>query len=55
MEATKRRVHFLGSGYESVKFVIVNAYTNLEAIEKAIEIYDRMGWSFSYCEIEVED
>lgn len=49
-----KRVHFIGSGYESIQFVFVDAETNSEAISKAIEEYKRNGWSFRYCEIEVD-
>jgi hypothetical protein len=50
-----KRVHFIGSGYESLKSVIVQAETNAEAFEKAESMYDCNGWSFVYCEMEVED
>lgn len=50
----KKRVHFIGSGYESVKWVMVEAETNGEAIRKAMEEYRRNGWIFHFCEIEVD-
>lgn len=50
----RKRVHFIGSGYESVRFVIVDAETNGEAIRRALEEYERNGWDFHYCELEVE-
>lgn len=49
-----KRVHFIGNGYESVAFVLVEAETNREAIDKAIEMYHRNEWAFHYCEIEVD-
>ena len=49
-----KRVHFIGSGYESVKWVKVEAETAGEAIEKALQIYEAKGWKFNYNEIEVE-
>lgn len=49
-----KKVHFIGSGYESVKWVIVEAETNGEAIDKAVEEYKRNGWTFDYNEIEVD-
>ncbi len=49
-----KRVHFIGSGYESIKFVTVDAATPAEAIEKALELYKANGWSFKYNEIEVD-
>lgn len=49
-----KRVHFIGSGYESIKFVIVDAETNGDAINKAIEEYKRNNWTFKYNEIEVD-
>ncbi len=51
---THKKVHFIGSGYESVKWVIVEAETNMQAISKAIEIYKKNGWNFEYNEIEVD-
>ena len=50
----RTRVHFIGSGYESVKFVIVEAETEREAIEKAQTWYKETNQSFSYCEIECD-
>lgn len=50
----KRRVHFIGSGYQSVKFVIIEAETAGEAIDKAVELYKTNKWDFHYCEIEVD-
>ena len=49
-----KRVHFIGSGYESVKFVIVEAETNGEAIRKAKEWYKTTGQTFEYLEMEVD-
>ena len=50
----KRRVHFIGHGYESVRFVIVEADTNLSAIEKAEEWYKATGQTFDFVELEVD-
>lgn len=50
-----KRVHFIGSGYESVKFIIVEAETNGEAFRKAEDWYNSTGQTFSYNEMEVED
>ena len=49
-----KRVHFIGSGYESVKSVMVDAETPGKAIDKAVEEYKANGWNFKYNEIEVE-
>lgn len=49
-----KRVHFIGSGYESVASVYVDADTNGAAIDKAVDMYKENGWQFSYLEIEVE-
>lgn len=49
-----KRVHFIGSGYESIRFVMVKAKTDGEAIEKALKEYARRCWDFEYCELEVE-
>lgn len=38
-----KRVHFIGSGYESVKFVFVDASTDGDAIDKAVEQYTANG------------
>ena len=49
-----KRVHFIGSGYESVRFVIVDAETNMDAINKAKEWYESTNQTFEYLEIEVD-
>lgn len=49
-----KKVHFIGSGYESIKKVIVEATTNGEAIDKAIALYKENGWNFHYNEIVVD-
>lgn len=55
MEVSKmKRVHFIGSGYESVKFVMVEAETQNEAIDKANEWYKDTKQTFPYNEIECE-
>lgn len=48
-----KKVWFIGSGYEAVKTIIVEAKTNREAIDRAIENYKANKWNFSFCEIEV--
>ena len=48
-----KKVHFIGSGYESIKWVIVEAQDCGEAIDKAEALYRENGWDFHYCEIEV--
>lgn len=50
---THKKVWFIGSGYEAVKTIIVEAKSNREAIGKAIENYDANKWDFHFCEIEV--
>ena len=50
----RRRVHFLGHGYESVRFVIVEADTNLSALKKAEDWYKSTGQTFDYVELEVD-
>lgn len=50
----KRRVHFIGHGYESIRFVIVEADTNLSALQKAEEWYKATGQTFDYVESEVD-
>lgn len=49
----EKRVHFIGSGYESVKNIIVEAETNGEAIDKALEWYNSTDQTFHYMELEV--
>lgn len=49
-----KRVHFIGSGFESVKSVYVDAETNGKAIDTAIQMYNENNWNFHYNEIEVE-
>lgn len=49
-----KRVHFIGSGYESVKFVYVEAETNGEAFRKAEEWYKSTDQTFNYLEMEVD-
>lgn len=51
---THKKVHFIGSGYQSIKWVIVKAETAGEAIREAKKVYDKNGWDFEYCEIEVD-
>ena len=41
-----KKVHFIGSGYETVKIVFVQAETNAEAFEKAESMYDCTGQPF---------
>lgn len=49
-----KRVHFIGSGYESVKSVYVDAETTGEAIDKALAWYNNTKQTFPYVEIECE-
>ena len=50
-----KRVHFIGSGYESVKFICVEAETNGEAFKKAEEWYKTTGQTFKYLEMEISN
>lgn len=50
-----KKVFFIGSGYECVKFVFVEAETNREAFQKAMELYRESGWNFHYNELEIAD
>jgi len=50
---THKKVHFIGSGYEAVKTIVVKAKTNREALDMADGIYNANKWNFHYCEIEV--
>lgn len=49
-----KRVFFIGSGYECVKSVYVEADTPAQAIKAAEKLYKDNGWSFHYNEIEVD-
>lgn len=49
-----KRVHFIGNGGESVKILLVDAETPLQAIELAEQAYEDNGYTFEYCYIEVE-
>lgn len=49
----KKRVYFIGHGYESVRFVIVEAETNSEAFAKADEWYKTTGQTFDYVDLEI--
>ena len=48
-----RRVDFIGSGYECVRFVMVDTDTMAEAIEAAEKWYKETGQDFHYCELEI--
>lgn len=48
-----KKVHFIGHGYESVKFIMVEADTNKEAFAKAEEWYKTTGQTFEYVEMEI--
>ena len=50
-----KRVHFIGHGYESVKFIIVEAETYAEAFAKAEEWYKATGQTFDYMALEAEE
>ena len=47
------RVYFIGHGYESVKFIVVEAETNGEAFRKAEEWYKATGQTFDYVILEI--
>ena len=51
---TMKRVYFIGHGYECVKFIMVEAETNLEALTKAEAWYKTTGQTFDYMELEVD-
>jgi hypothetical protein len=49
-----KRVHFIGHGYESVRFILVEEeLTNVEAFAKAEEWYKTTGQTFDYVELEI--
>lgn len=49
-----KRVHFIGSGYESIRFVIVPYETpNDEAFRIAEEWYKSTKQTFNYLEMEI--
>lgn len=49
-----KKVYFIGSGYECIKFVIVEAETNGEAFRKAEEWYKSTDQTFNYLDMEVD-
>lgn len=53
-EMSEYKVHFIGSGWESIKHVIVLASTPRMAIERAEHLYHIKGWTFPYLEMEVD-
>lgn len=54
MRMKTKRVHFIGSGYESIRFIIVPyEMPNNEAFEKALEWYKTTGQTFDYMEMEI--
>lgn len=49
-----KRVHFIGHGYESVRFILVEEeLTSAEAFAKAEEWYKETNQSFDYVEMEI--
>lgn len=48
-----RKVEFIGSGYEVVRFVMVDTPTMAEAYEAAEKWYKETGQDFHYCEMEI--
>ena len=50
-----KKVHFIGNGYESVRFINVEAETNGEAFRKAEEWYKTTNQTFAYIELEIEE
>lgn len=54
MNKKTKRVHFIGSGYESIRFIIVDEETpNDEAFRIAEEWYKSTNQAFAYCEMEI--
>lgn len=49
----ERRVEFIGSGYEVVRFIMVDTPTMAEAYEAAERWYKETGQDFHYCEMEI--
>lgn len=50
----EKRVHFIGNGYESVRFIVVDGeLTNAEAFAKAEEWYKTTGQAFKYMGLEI--
>lgn len=50
----KKRVHFIGSGYESIHSIVVDEETpNSEAFKIAEEWYKSTGQTFKYMEMEI--
>ena len=50
----KRRVFFLGRGYEYARFVTVKADTKASALQAAEQWYNSTSQAFSYMELEVD-
>lgn len=49
-----KRVHFIGHGYESIRFILVEEeLTSAEAFAKAEEWYKKTGQTFDYVELEI--
>lgn len=49
-----KRVHFIGHGYESVRFISVDeSLTNAAAFQKAEEWYKATGQTFDYVELAI--
>ena len=48
-----KKVYFIGSGYECIKFIFVEADTDGDALEKALEWYEATGQNFHYMELDV--
>lgn len=49
-----KRVHFIGNGYESIRFIVVDAeMPNNESFQKALEWYETTGQTFDYMEMEI--
>jgi hypothetical protein len=49
-----KRVHFIGNGYESIRFITVdNNITNGEAFEIAKQWYGQTNQSFEYIGMEI--
>ena len=49
----RRRVDFIGSGYECVEFIFVDTPTMTEAHEAAENWYKETNQTFHYCHTEI--
>ena len=49
----KMIVGFIGSGYELIAKFAINAFTPMEAFEKAEKLYKEVLGNTPYCEMEI--